>query len=157
MDSRIWRMSSLHRRMPRGHAPLSLGCLQCPIRIRWSSAKPRMSHEQKAHSESEAESIHGRVGSRMMQRINWRLEPGGGLRFNLAVPIAVYQPKQTHIRMLLRDYLAVRWLGMKNAGCCRRSGVCPSEARVLKDTTAIQALCRRPRAPTATKIANLPS
>ena len=32
-----------------------------------------------------------------------------------------------------------------------------SEARVLKDTTAIQALCRRPRAPTATKIANLPS
>ena len=52
----------------------------------------------------------------------------------------------------------VRWLGMKNEYCCcRRSGVCLSEARILKDTTAIQALCRRPRAPTATKIANLPS
>ena len=74
-----------------------------------------MSDEQKAHFGSEPESmLWTEVGSRMMQRmVIGDLQPGGWVEVQPGTyRYAVYQlGNQTHIRMLLRDYLAceVAW------------------------------------------------
>ena len=100
----------------RGHALFELGLplLSDPAYVGFSPILV-MSDEQKAHSQSEPESmLWPEVGSRMMQRmVIGDLQPGGWVEVQPGTyRYAVYQLRnQTLIRMLLRDYLAceVAW------------------------------------------------